>query len=698
MARGRARRPKAVPWSKFNRDAYPEPALALALHEMSALALGEYMAVDQFARIASALALNGVPLDLVAAAAEIPGDEIRHSDHALRFASLLANEEISLPLAKPPYEKAFSRKVDLGRLDLMMVELPTIAETLAAALLRACGEGATDPVAKAVFGSILSDEVHHLRLGWYYLAWRAKSWTLAEQQRVADHAGNVIIEIERQFWVGRDAPRGAKKAASLPRLASPQARPRMKFPFRALGRALDQRERAAVVRRARSLLQWQERLRGWPGVSRAPLPDATPFVSLYATGRLRGCFGSVEGDAEERLSRAFLLALGDVRFGGIGIEERRHLAMEIAYPIRATRVSAAEFSHRFEIGAQGVAFAHPERPGVLVLPNVPRDEALPAERVLELVARKAGVGDLADGTLFLVEMESVTVRRRESVRSRREPVDLAAEWLAARVAADGAVAFGVDPRSGIEVERGPFHHGRAAIAVRALAEHGGHPGVTARARAWLDREARAALAGRRVAGWPTDPAEVAGTLALAALAGAPVQDMLREASKHPALAKNAWHAAQVVCALGEQAPAALMKTCARDLRARPWAPWTAIAARRVGDSRVLERSEKALVDSIRARAPHSGGVNVVPIPELALTAVVAEALADSRRGRGATRRATEFLLRWQLRTGHVPAAFDPAKCCGAFPLSPVMPHLRVDVTAHALRALLAAVATRRPPR
>jgi len=213
MARGRARRPKAVPWSKFNRDAYPEPALALALHEMSALALGEYMAVDQFARIASALALNGVPLDLVAAAAEIPGDEIRHSDHALRFASLLANEEISLPLAKPPYEKAFSRKVDLGRLDLMMVELPTIAETLAAALLRACGEGATDPVAKAVFGSILSDEVHHLRLGWYYLAWRAKSWTLAEQQRVADHAGNVIIEIERQFWVGRDAPRGAKKAA-----------------------------------------------------------------------------------------------------------------------------------------------------------------------------------------------------------------------------------------------------------------------------------------------------------------------------------------------------------------------------------------------------------------------------------------------------------------------------------------------------
>ena len=101
----------------------------------------------------------------------------------------------------------------LSDLDLIMVELPTIAETLAAALLKACVEHSNDAVASAVLASILSDEVHHLRLGWYYLTWRQPQWTRPEQQRVADHAGELIMGIERQFWQGRDAPRGSKQGA-----------------------------------------------------------------------------------------------------------------------------------------------------------------------------------------------------------------------------------------------------------------------------------------------------------------------------------------------------------------------------------------------------------------------------------------------------------------------------------------------------
>jgi hypothetical protein len=213
MAVGPTRRLRAIPWSKFRRAAYPEPALALAEQQMSALAVGEYTAVDQFAKIASALALNGVPIDLVAAAAAIPADEIRHSDYTLRFASMLAGRDVELPYVLPPYERQFRKRVGIEDLDVLMVELPTIAETLAAALLRACAEGASDPVARSVIGSILSDEVHHLRLGWYYLSWREPQWSKAERQRVADHAGNQLILIERQFWLGRDAPAGSKKAA-----------------------------------------------------------------------------------------------------------------------------------------------------------------------------------------------------------------------------------------------------------------------------------------------------------------------------------------------------------------------------------------------------------------------------------------------------------------------------------------------------
>jgi hypothetical protein len=65
----------------------------------------------------------------------------------------------------------------------------------------------------AVFAGIVADEVHHARLGWYYLAWRAPQWTRAEKQRVADRGGFVLTKMEKQFWHGRDAVPGARKGA-----------------------------------------------------------------------------------------------------------------------------------------------------------------------------------------------------------------------------------------------------------------------------------------------------------------------------------------------------------------------------------------------------------------------------------------------------------------------------------------------------
>jgi hypothetical protein len=225
LNKGPARRLRAIPWQKFRRSDYPEPALALAAHEMRGLAMGEYLAVDQFSRLASALALNGAPLDVVSAAVQIPSDEVRHSDYALRFASLCAGREAAFEIGRPPYEKSFQKPVSLEQLDLLMIELPTISETLAAGLIQGCLELATDPVAHAVFASILSDEVHHLRLGWYYLAWRSPQWSRVERQRVADFAGEMLMNLEVQFWQGRDAPRGAKKAAAaLGVLDSPRQR------------------------------------------------------------------------------------------------------------------------------------------------------------------------------------------------------------------------------------------------------------------------------------------------------------------------------------------------------------------------------------------------------------------------------------------------------------------------------------------
>ena len=211
--RARGRMP-AIPWHAFDRSKYPAPALALALDTATRLALGEYTAVDLFARIASALAAVGAPFDLIAAATCIPTDEIRHADYAMRFAALCAGKEsVTIHLDKRLLKPPRRRGSILDQLDFSMLEISAIGETLACALLGACADRATDPVAKALFDTILSDEIHHARLGWYYLSWRAPQWTLRERQRVADQAGKFVLDVEMRFARGRDAPRGSQRAA-----------------------------------------------------------------------------------------------------------------------------------------------------------------------------------------------------------------------------------------------------------------------------------------------------------------------------------------------------------------------------------------------------------------------------------------------------------------------------------------------------
>jgi hypothetical protein len=108
------------------------------------------------------------------------------------------------------------------------------------------------------------------------------------------------------------------------------------FAWKTLDRPLVARERAALERSLRGLLRFQHALDRWPAVRGAP--DATPFVSLYAKGTLRGCYGSGEGAPNERLARAFLHAQDDDRFGGVASTERERRSRRRSR-IRAERAS-----------------------------------------------------------------------------------------------------------------------------------------------------------------------------------------------------------------------------------------------------------------------------------------------------------------------------------------------------------------------
>jgi hypothetical protein len=203
----------AVPWRSFRRDAHPPAALALAYDAQRMLALGEYSAVSLFARFVDGLARAGAPFDLVSAAARVPEDEIRHADLAFRFAALCAGREITVESAEDTKRSVWHERLTLEDLDSFAIEVVAIGETLACGLLSACRDGATDPLAHAIYGNIVADEVHHARLGWYYLLWRAPQWSDADRQRVADVAGLLVMQVETRFGSGRDAPRGAQKAA-----------------------------------------------------------------------------------------------------------------------------------------------------------------------------------------------------------------------------------------------------------------------------------------------------------------------------------------------------------------------------------------------------------------------------------------------------------------------------------------------------
>jgi hypothetical protein len=474
-------------------------------------------------------------------------------------------------------------------------------------------------------------------------------------------------------------------------------------PLAALERPLAPRARGELERALLALLKWQVALDGWPRRARAP--DAMPIVSVYADGELRGCAGSTEGPPGERLARAFLYATSDVRFGGLPPHERSRLVAQVAYPLRVRRVPLARAAATIAPGSHGLALVLPDASPALLLPDVAREHALDAAGFLEALEHKSGVARAAwPDALFSFETEVVTVqlgrplarapraaRREGTERVRRvDRLEAAVRWLAARVGADGRVAFGIDARTGEVSHDGVFLHGRAAIALQALGAHPAGRVAAARARRWLTGELAAALGGRAVPSFPREVPLVAGTLALAKLGGVPFDAPLAELARRPELEAVPWHAAQVVCALGAEAPDRLYRACVKAAEREPLAPWTVLAARARGDRRAFERLARALATHVANGGLHAGGVGQGTLPEVALTAAVAEALtgANARPVAAARERALHFVERLQNLSPLVPAFREPALAFGAFPLTPVHAFLRTDVTAHAVLALV----------
>jgi hypothetical protein len=419
-----------------------------------------------------------------------------------------------------------------------------------------------------------------------------------------------------------------------------------------LGRPLSGAERRALEKSLRALLAWHVDLRTFPRLL-PKLPRASPYVSLYANGKLRACYGSGEG-----LARAFLRAIADTRYGGIPPEERAELAADVAYVVRARPVRADEAAKILEPGVHGAACVVDDIATVL-LPSVARERGYDAPGFLDVLAKKTSRARSDEGLVWLLDMDEVSSR---GVRED-DPMRGARRFLETLVDREGRVAFEMSPSTGELVHEGAMLHGRIAVAVEALAKLGSKK--TKPARAWLAR----AIA-TRAAGWPDRPDMALGTLALAARAGLDVP-LAEETQTIDVATASPWHLAQAASVLGAKTPDAVWSAVVGSLDARPFSPYALMAAHARRDGAIVERCARAIIAAIPR--------------ETALAAAAIEALLPLRTGdaKRAIREARAFVLARQVLD--VPAALHP-RTLGAFRASPIAPILRCDVTAHAALA------------
>lgn len=140
----------------------------------------EHLAVGAFAILTQELAqigCDGVVLGLVARAS---ADEVRHAEICRRMAvALLGAEAVPRAWRGLPNLPAHEGADASTRALLHVVEMCCLSETLTGVVFAEMHARATHPAARAVVESLLEDEIDHGRVGWAYLATRARDGKLA---------------------------------------------------------------------------------------------------------------------------------------------------------------------------------------------------------------------------------------------------------------------------------------------------------------------------------------------------------------------------------------------------------------------------------------------------------------------------------------------------------------------------------------
>lgn len=135
----------------------------------------EHLAVGAFALLAFEVAEIGterVILDLLTRAAN---DEVRHSDICLRVAAALSGRPVEpVRWAGVPRLRMHSEQTTEQRATLHVVEMCCLSETFTGVFFAEMFARTSHPEASRIVSSLLEDEVDHGKVGWAFLADRAR--------------------------------------------------------------------------------------------------------------------------------------------------------------------------------------------------------------------------------------------------------------------------------------------------------------------------------------------------------------------------------------------------------------------------------------------------------------------------------------------------------------------------------------------
>jgi hypothetical protein len=125
--------------------------------------------VSIFATYTLDLLAAGAPAPVLSLACRASLDEVRHAELFTNLTRCYSGrDEAPTPGVSPLPDDSALSLTELAAVEAL--HLCVGAETYSTALLHTLHANATDPVVRAAVAVVLSDELHHARMGWSYLA------------------------------------------------------------------------------------------------------------------------------------------------------------------------------------------------------------------------------------------------------------------------------------------------------------------------------------------------------------------------------------------------------------------------------------------------------------------------------------------------------------------------------------------------